>query len=148
MPCYTVGYKGEFSWIWWNAILAVQERRGQDEPIFFRWEAGDLQLLNWNKNIQKTQTLPPILGKFKIRFVEVQLYLEAIDKDCEVPEMSLPHAFSSQVEGQWQEPICMAVKKWTTEEMTQVCKKGRCLAERIRRDFVEDIEVEIDCNNR
>ena len=26
------------------------------------------------------------------------------------------------------------VKKWTTEERTQVCKKGRCLAGRIRRE--------------
>lgn len=40
------------------------------------------------------------------------------------------------------------VKKWTAKEKTQVCKKGRCLAERIRRDFVEDTEFEIDCNRR
>lgn len=58
--------------------------------------------------MQKTETLPPILGKFKIRFVEVQLYLEAIDKDCELPEMSLRHAFSSQVGGQRQRPTCKA----------------------------------------
>lgn len=40
------------------------------------------------------------------------------------------------------------VRKWTTEDRTQVCKKGRCLAERIRRDFVEDIAFEADCNRR
>lgn len=40
------------------------------------------------------------------------------------------------------------VKKWTTEERTQVCKKGRCLAGRIRRDFAEDIAFETVCNRR
>lgn len=40
------------------------------------------------------------------------------------------------------------VKRWTTEERTQVSKKVRCLAERIRRDFAEDIAFEVDCNHR
>lgn len=110
-----------------------------------RWAA----ILNGNKNIPIQRLFLPSLGKLKIRFIELQLHLGAICKDCGVPEMVLPCASHTQFGAcKYKQLIRKAeIRNGPQKRWLKVCEKVRCLTE-IRRSFMEDTELDVDCTDK